>query len=103
MRPAPSVKEIAMELQGTKIKPVGRLARLTTVAVLMTLVLLALPTSPASAARSISAPYGPYCGIYARRVSVGPPRVWASYRTEQVSWISRLQRWDSYNQRWYNY
>lgn len=59
--------------------------------------------SPASAARWIEPPTGPACGIYAGKVSVTPPRVWATYGTEQVQWDSVIQRWDSYNQRWYTY
>jgi hypothetical protein len=92
-----------MKLEAQKTATLGWPARLLATALLTALVLMVVPAAPASAARSISPPYGPYCGIYARRVSVGPPRVWASYRTEQVSWTSVIQRWDSYNRRWYDY
>ena len=81
----------------------GRPAKLMAASVLAMLVVMLGPSSPALAARSITGPTGPYCGLYAARVSVGPPRVWASYRTEQVSWVSEMQRWDSTNRRWYRY
>lgn len=81
----------------------GRLSKLVIITVLALMVVMIGPSKPASAARSIAGPQGPYCGIYAARVSLSPPRVWASYRTEQVVWVSQIQRWDSYNRRWYNY
>jgi hypothetical protein len=87
---------------GTTVR-VGRFAKLMTITVLATMVVMLGPTSPASAARAMNGPEGPYCGLYAARVSMAPPRVWASYRTEQVRWISEIQRWDSNNKRWYIY
>jgi len=60
-----------------------------------------LGTSPAEAAARIDGPAGFSCD--SRLVRVSPPRVWASYGTEQVLWKSVIERWDSYNKRWYQY
>ena len=80
----------------------GRVTKVMTITVLALIAVMLRP-APASAARSITGPQGLYCGIYAGRVSLDPPRVWASYRTEQVSWVSEIQRWNSSTQRWYTY
>ena len=62
-----------------------------------------LVSAPAVAARSITPPQWFACGTYyAGRISIGPPRVWSSYRRpEQVVWVTQIQRWNG--SRWYNY
>ena len=62
-----------------------------------------LPTPSAEAARSITPPQWFACGTYhARTISIGPPRIWASYnRPEQVVWLSSIHRWNG--SRWVNY
>ena len=66
---------------------------------------LLLVASPAQAARQITPPQWFACGTYYRgTISVGPPRIWASYnRPEQIVWIIQVQRWDTSGQRWYSY
>jgi hypothetical protein len=49
---------------------------------------------PASAASSINPPAGLQCERYDNKLSVSPPRVWASDRTEQVGWGVEIQRWN---------
>ncbi len=49
---------------------------------------------PASALSSITPPGGFQCERYDNKLSVSPPRVWASNRTEQVGWGVDVQRWN---------
>ena len=63
---------------------------------------MAVCAAPAEAARQITPPAWFSCGEYWNRtISIGPARVWASYRSEQVGWGIQLERWDG--RRWYNY
>ena len=58
----------------------------------------------ASAARHIVGPQWLQCGTYAyRTLHIGPPRIWASERTEQVVWEIGIQRYNSSTRRWYAY
>lgn len=59
--------------------------------------------SPAQAARQINAPAGFYCDSSTARIAVAPPRIWATYGTEQVLWMTRLERWNPSTGRWYTY
>ncbi|MER7070926.1 hypothetical protein [Terrabacter sp. NPDC000476] len=63
--------------------------------------LVAAPAQPASAASYITAPSNLVCERYDNRLSVSPPRVWASYRTEQVLWVAVVQRWNG--SQWVSY
>lgn len=62
---------------------------------------LGLGATAASAAASVQGPAGFSCDKYTGKVSISPPRVWASSRTEQVAWVIAIERWDG--QRWYAY
>ena len=64
---------------------------------------LAAAAEPVEAARQINGPAWFVCDKYAATISISPPRVWASHRTEQVLWINQIERWNSTSQRWYNY
>ena len=64
---------------------------------------LLMPAQSASAAASISGPGGVQCNRYPAKISVAPPRVWASYRTEQVLWKTTIERYNSSTGRWYTY
>jgi hypothetical protein len=68
-----------------------RLAALPLAALAFTSVSL---SEPASAAAYIQGPGGLQCDRYHSTVSVGTPRVWASYGTEQVGWAVALERWN---------
>jgi hypothetical protein len=68
---------------------------------LITAACFSLASPPAEAARQINGPSWFVCNRYAATISISPPRVWATYGTEQVLWISQLQRWNG--SRWYNY
>lgn len=59
---------------------------------------LVIPMETASAASSINPPSNLVCEKFDNKLSVNAPRVWASYRTEQVLWIAVIERWDGY--RW---
>ena len=78
-----------------------RLVALTAAAVMLTAVSLAAP--PAEAARKINGPAWFVCDRYPATISISPPRIWASYRTEQVLWANQLQRWNDTTRQWYNY
>ncbi|NUU30124.1 hypothetical protein [Arthrobacter sp. C9C5] len=49
---------------------------------------------PASAASRIDGPYNLVCEKYDNKLSVNPPRIWASNRTELVLWKVYIWRWD---------
>lgn len=59
--------------------------------------------SPAQAARAITGPATLFCDSSTARVAVSPPRVWASYGTEQVLWQTTLERWNASTRQWYAY
>jgi hypothetical protein len=61
------------------------------------------PTQAANAAAAINGPAGVQCNRYPAKISVSAPRVWASYRTEQVLWKTTIERWNSSTGRWYTY
>jgi hypothetical protein len=63
----------------------------------------ALTASPAQAARAINGPASLFCDSSTARVAVSPPRVWASYGTEQVLWQTTLERWNPSTRQWYAY
>ena len=75
--------------------------RIALAAVMLTAVSLAAP--PAEAARQINGPAWFVCDRYPATISISPPRIWASYRTEQVLWANQLQRWNGTTRQWYNY
>lgn len=73
-------------------------------AVLAVLATLTVATAqPASAASSITPAGGLMCERYDNHLSISPPRVWASYRTEQVAWGLVIQRWNSNRRVWVDY
>lgn len=57
--------------------------------------------SPAEAVSSITPPSSLVCERHDNQVSVKPPRVWATSRTEYVIWRVQVQRWNG--SAWYNY
>jgi hypothetical protein len=59
--------------------------------------------APAQAARDIAGPSGFYCDSSTARIAVAPPRIWATYGTEQVLWVTGIERWNPSTQRWYSY
>lgn len=66
-------------------------------AVVLSLLVVLLPTAiaqPASAAARIDGPYNLVCEKYDNKLSVNPPRIWASTRTEQVLWRVLIWHWD---------
>ena len=69
--------------------------------VLIAAAYFSLVSAPAEAARQINGPAWFVCERYPATISISPPRVWASNRTEQVLWAIQLQRWNG--SRWYNY
>jgi hypothetical protein len=74
------------------------------IAALVALVAMATAMAgPVSAARQINPPAWFVCNKYAAKVSISPPRVWASNRTEQVLWLIAIERWNSTTQKWYKY
>jgi hypothetical protein len=75
--------------------------RIALAAVMLTAVSLAAP--PAEAARKINGPAWFVCDRYPAQISISPPRIWASYRTEQVHWANQLQRWNGTTRQWQNY
>ncbi len=73
-------------------------------AVIAVLALLMVPMAQqASAARAINPASGLICERYDNKLSISPPRVWASYRTEQVTWGVAIQRWNSTRRVWVDY
>lgn len=80
-----------------------RLALRVATGVLIAATYFSLVPAPAEAARQIYGPAWHVCGRYPATVSISPPRIWASYRTEQVVWVNQLQRWNHRYRRWYNY
>lgn len=76
-------------------------AAFTGLLVALGLFLSAVVAAPASAARSIAGPAGFSCGN--RVISISPPRVWASHRTEQVVWSNDVHRWDAGRRVWVHY
>jgi hypothetical protein len=81
-----------------------RLALRLASAVLAFLAVLIVPMAqPASAASSITPASNLICERYDNKLSISPPRVWASYRTEQVGWGVTIQRWNSNRRTWVNY
>jgi hypothetical protein len=58
-------------------------------------------TSGSAAAYSVSGPSGYSCQN--AKISVSPPRYWATDATETVVWANLVQRWDSRAGTWYNY
>lgn len=58
---------------------------------------------PASAARQINPPAWFVCNRYPAKISISPPRVWASQRPEQALWLIAIERWNRDTQRWYKY
>lgn len=79
----------------------GLLRRLALVIATLAAFVVASPAQPASAARSITGPDNLVCERYDNKLSVSAPRVWASYRTEQVLWLVTLERWDGFQ--WVTY
>jgi hypothetical protein len=77
------------------------LLRLALVVTIVAAFIVAAPAQTASAAASITAPSSLVCERYDNKLSVGAPRVWASYRTEQVLWTAQVERWDG--SRWVVY
>jgi len=74
------------------------------IAALVALVAMATAVAgPASAARQINPPAWFICNRYPATISISPPRVWASYRTERVLWFSQIQRWNDSTEKWYAY
>jgi len=70
-------------------------------AVLAFLAVLVVPMAqPASAASSITPASGLTCERYDNYLSISPPRIWASYRTEQVTWAVVIERWNSNLRKW---
>jgi hypothetical protein len=69
--------------------------------VLIAVVCFSLASRPAEAARQVNGPAWFVCDRYPATISISPPRIWASYRTEQVVWINQLQRWNG--RRWDGY
>jgi hypothetical protein len=78
-----------------------RLARRVATGVLIAAAYFSLLSAPAEAARQINGPAWSVCGRYPATISISPPRIWASSGTEQVVWISQLQRWNG--TQWSNY
>ena len=74
---------------------------LAAVALVGAATLASAAAEPTEAARQINPPAWFVCNRYAATISISPPRVWASHRTEQVLWISQLQRWNG--SQWYKY
>jgi hypothetical protein len=79
----------------------SRLALRVATGVLIAAACFSLVPAPAEAARQIHGPAWHVCNRYPATISISPPRIWASYRTEQVVWVNQLQRWNG--TRWYNY
>jgi hypothetical protein len=80
-----------------------RLALRVATGVLIAAAYFSLASAPAEAARQINGPAWFVCDKYAATISISPPRVWATYGTEQVLWVSQLQRWNGNTRQWYNY
>jgi len=58
--------------------------------------------APASAISQITGLTGYTCNSN-RTLSIPVPRIWASQRTEQVTWINQVQRFDESRRVWYDY
>jgi hypothetical protein len=65
--------------------------------------LVAGPASSASALASVNGPAGFSCDSSRAQIVVSPPRAWASYRSEQVTWVTAIERWNPNTQSWYTY
>lgn len=65
--------------------------------------LVAGPAPTASALARVQAPTGPTCDVSRAQLVVAPPRGYASSGTEQVGWISQIQRYNSATGKWYVY
>lgn len=84
--------------------PSRRFALRCVSAVLAVLALLTVPMAQsASAARAIDPARGLICERYDNKLSISPPRVWASYRTEQVTWGLAIERWNNKRRVWVDY
>jgi hypothetical protein len=70
--------------------------RLALVVTTLAVLVVAGPVQSASAVTSINEPSNLVCERYDNKLSVSAPRVWASYRTEQVLWTAQVQRWDGF-------
>jgi len=86
----------------TSVKPAQRLfGGFAIILAAIAALLVTVQAQPASAASSIAGPSNLVCERYNDKLSVSAPRVWASYRTEQVLWIAQVERWNGYA--WVNY
>jgi hypothetical protein len=74
------------------------------IAALVALVAMATAVAgPASAARQINPPAWFVCNKYAAKISISPPRIWATRGTEKVVWLIAIERWNSTSKSWYKY
>jgi hypothetical protein len=60
------------------------------------------PTANAALA-SIQPPAGPSCDVSRAQLVVAPPRAYTSFGTDQVVWVSQIQRYNSVTGQWYVY
>jgi hypothetical protein len=97
--------EITAETTGLRQRLLTRrrALRFASAAVVILALLMVPMAQSASAARSITPASNLICERYDNKLSISPPRVWASYRTEQVTWGVVIQRWNSNRRTWVDY